>query len=242
MNDGEFLSMATVSALATFERTKFILNSSDGESAWMIRNKRILAEVLEVACHWTAARILHAAEGVNKMGPNKSTCLDVSKSDVTVDTRTHIADMSLPGGKSEKPAVSILGRKELHRESWLDSSEDSFESYQTIEVEAAPVSKSGVRKRSKKGRPLKRSVNMRALHRMGAPSEDIQDIMRITTEKVTQLQESQGILQAALRDSISKVPALISYQTPPIKGALKQAEAPGDLLSPMGDSQAPHHG
>jgi hypothetical protein len=73
MNDGEFLSMATVSALATFERTKFILNSSDGETAWMIKNKRIMAEVLEVACLWTAARITHAAEGVNKMGPNKST-------------------------------------------------------------------------------------------------------------------------------------------------------------------------
>ena len=54
-------------------------------------------------------------------------------------------------------------------------------------------------------------------------------------EKVTQLQESQGILQAALRDSISKVPVLISYQTSPIKGSLKQAEVPGDLLSPMGD-------
>jgi hypothetical protein len=66
MNDGEYLSMATVSALGSFEHTKFILNSSDGESAWMIRNKRIMAEVMEVACHWAAARILHAVEGVTK--------------------------------------------------------------------------------------------------------------------------------------------------------------------------------
>jgi hypothetical protein len=178
---------------------------------------------------------LHAVEGVNKRGPNKPTCSDGLKSDITVDTRMHIADMSLPGGQPEESVVSAGGRKGVYHESWMESSEDSFESYQTIAVEAAPVSKSGVRKRSKKGRPLKRSVNIRAHHRMGVPSKDIQDIMRITMEKVTQLQESQGILQAALRDSISKVPALISYQTPPIKGALKQAEVPGDLLSPMGD-------
>ncbi len=52
MNDGEYLSMVTVASLAAFEHTKFILNSSEGESAWMIRNKSIMAEVMEVASKW----------------------------------------------------------------------------------------------------------------------------------------------------------------------------------------------
>jgi hypothetical protein len=53
---------------------------------------------------------------------------------------------------------------------------------------------------------------------------------------VTPLQESQSILQAALKESIGKVPSLLSYQTPPVKGVLhKHDDAAGDLLSPMGD-------
>jgi hypothetical protein len=156
LNDGEYLSLTTIAALSTFKYTKFIVNPQEDESAWIIRNRFIMKEVMAVATRWAAARILHARDEVARRRGREDSmtylkvCLgELNSKNPDPETIAQTEDKSTVGSESmkhgrqleEAGVIRADKRVGLFNGTFLstDSDEESLGSYQTIAAVAVKM-------------------------------------------------------------------------------------------------------